>query len=69
MVTGEGIYLDVNQYKDLGDNEVVTTEQLDHSEYGMIDYVVYDGSNIAVSFESTDPDTDVVPVDWEDELV
>lgn len=69
MVTGKGFYLDIDgKYKDVEDDEEITVLELEHSTYGLIKYVVYDGVNHAVNRPLTGEHS-VWQDDWEEEIV
>lgn len=69
MVSNKGFYLDADgKYKDIEDDEEITTLELEHSVYGLIKYLVYDEINHAVNWTPTD-EYPLLPIDWEEEIV
>ena len=64
----KGFYLDIdNLYKDLEDNEEIPIVEFEHSVYGLIKYVVYDGVNHAVNWTPT-KEYPQLPSDWVEEI-
>ena len=65
----KGFYLDIDGlYKDIEDNEVIDIVELEHSDYGLIKYVVYNNINHAVNWTPTE-DYPQLPDDWEEGIV
>lgn len=64
MVTEKGFYLDIDGlYKDIEDNEEIETQELDHSEYGHVKYLVYNGTTHAVCWTHNEGISEL-PEDW-----
>lgn len=70
MVSEKGIFLDSDgKYKDIGDQEELTVQELNHSIYGVIKYISYDyGSGAMNQIVSVENQENGIPSDWEDEL-
>ena len=69
VVSSKGFYLDIDgKYKDIDDDEEITTQELEHSEYGLVKYVVYDDVTHAVNWNSTE-EFSTLPEDWVGEIV
>ena len=68
MVSGNGFILVDGVYKDLTGLDEFAVSTLDHSTYGRIKYIVYDGVKHCVWYSLADGYRDRPPSDWEDEL-
>jgi len=64
----KGFYLDIDGlYKDIEDNETIDIIELEHTDYGLIKYLVYNNINHAVNWTPTE-DYPQLPDDWEEEI-
>lgn len=68
MVSGNGFYLDIDgKYKDIEDGEEIQIIELNHSEYGLIYYIVYNENNHIVNWVQTKEYIEIPP-NWIDEI-
>jgi len=67
----KGIYLDATdgKLKDISTDEELPMHELEHSEYGLIKYVEYQGVNVVYWTDYQENELVMpLPSDWEDEI-